>query len=147
MANVIYRGPSKDEPETVSDKTVAGAYLPGIMVTESATAFTVATGSDIEKDLLILSNRPFYDQDVATAYASGDTGVAYRPRPGEIYQVRLAGATYAKGAPLTVGASGYLEATSTSERVIAFFEGTAGAVTAGTLNDVRIANSFLTAAA
>lgn len=147
MANVIYRGPVKDEPETVSDKTVAGAYLPGIMVTESATALTVATGSDIEKDLLILSNRRFYGQDVATAYASGDTGVAYRPRPGEIYQVRLAGATYAKGAPLTVGASGYLEATSTSERVIAFFEGTPGAVTAGTLNDVRIANSFLTASA
>ena len=142
MANVIYRGPIKDEPETVSDKTVAGAYLPGILVTESASALTIATGADIEKDLLILSNRRFYDQDVATAYASGDTGVAYRPRPGEMYQVRLAGATYAKGAPLTVGASGYLEATATGERVIAFFEGAPGAVTAGALADVRIANSF-----
>lgn len=146
MANVIYRGPIKDEPETVSDKKVAGAYLPGILVTESATQLTVATGSNIEDDLLILSNRRFFGQDVATAYASGDTGVAYRPRPGEIYQVRLAGATYAKGATLTVGASGYLEATSTSERVVAFFEGTAGAVTAGALADVRIANSFNTAA-
>ena len=110
MANVIYRGPIKDEPETVSDKTVAGAYLPGILVTESATALTVATGSNIEDDLCILSNRRFFGQDVATAYASGDTGVAYRPRPGEVYQVRLAGATYAKGDGLTVGASGYLEA-------------------------------------
>lgn len=142
MPNVIYRGPIKDEPETVSDKTVAGAYLPGILVTESATAFTLATGSNIEDDLCILSNRRFFGQDVATAYASGDTGVAYRPRPGEIYQVRLAGATYAKGDGLTVGASGYLEAAATGERVMAFFEGTAGAVTAGTLNDVRIANSF-----
>ncbi len=146
MANVIYRGPIKDEPETVSDKKVAGAYLPGILVTESATQLTVATGSNIEDDLLILSNRAFSGQDVATAYASGDTGVAYRPRPGEIYQVRLAGATYAKGDTLTVGASGYLEATSTSERVVAFFEGTAGAITAGALADVRIANSFNTAA-
>lgn len=146
MANVIYRGPIKDEPETVSDKKVAGAYLPGILVTESATQLTVATGSNIEDDLLILSNRRFFGQDVATAYASGDTGVAYRPRPGEIYQVRLAGATYAKGDTLTVGASGYLEATSTAERVVAFFEGTAGAVTAGALADVRIANSFNTAA-
>lgn len=145
MANVIYRGPIKDEPETVSDKTVAGAYLPGIMVTESATAFTVATAANMEDDLLILSNRRFYDQGVATAYASGDTAVAYRPRPGEIYQVRLAGATYAKGDTLTVGASGYLEATTTSERVMAFFEGTPGAVTAGDLADVRIANGFLTA--
>ncbi len=147
MANVIYRGPIKDEPETVSDKTVAGAYLPGILVTESATEFTVATAADIEADLLVLSNRRFYDQDVATAYTSGDTGVAYRPRPGEIYQVRLAAATYAKGDPLTVGASGYLTAAGTSERVIAFFEGTAGAITAGALTDVRIANSFLTASA
>ena len=107
--NVIYRGPIKDEPETVSDKTVAGAYLPGILVTESASALTVATGANIEDDLLVLSNRRFYGQDVATAYASGDTGVAYRPRPGEIYQVRVAATTYAKSDPLTVGASGYLE--------------------------------------
>lgn len=146
MANVIYRGPIKDEPETVN-KPVAGAYLPGIMVTESATALTVAVAADMEKDLLILSNRRFVGQDVATAYASGDTGVAYRPRPGEIYQVRLAGATYAYNAPLTVGASGYLEATSTAEKVVAYFQGTPGAITAGALADVRIANSFLTAAA
>ena len=147
MANVIYRGPIKDEPETVSDKTVAGAYLPGILVTESATALTVATAADIEADLLILSNRRFYDQGVGDAYASGDTGVAYRPRPGEIYQIRLAAATYAKGAPLTIGASGYLTAAAAGERVVAFFEGVAGAITAGTLNDVRIANSFNIAAA
>jgi hypothetical protein len=146
MVNVIYRGPIKDQPETVSNKTVAGAYLPGIIVTEGASALTVATGSDMETDLLILSNADFAGQDVATAYTSGDTGVAYRPRPGELYQVRLAGATYAAKATLTVGASGYLEATSTAEKVVAYFEGTAGAITAGTLNDVRIANSFLTAA-
>lgn len=145
--NVIYRGPIQNEPETVSDKTVAGAYLPGIMVTESATAFTVATAADIEKDLLILSNRRFYGQDLATVYASGDTGVAYRPRPGEVYQARLAAATYAKGDKLTIGASGYLTKTSTAERVIAFFDDTPGAFSAGDLADVRIANSFLTAAA
>ena len=145
--NVIYRGPIKDEPETVSDKKVAGAYLPGILCTESATQLTVAAAADIEKDLVILSNRRFYDQDIATAYASGDTAVAYRPRPGEIYQVRVAATTYAKGDPLTVGASGYLEDASTSERVIAFFEDTPGAYSAGDLADVRIANSFLTAAA
>jgi hypothetical protein len=147
MANVIYRGPIKDQAETVSDKTVAGAYLPGVLVTEGASALTIASASSLTDDLLILSNADYAGQDVATAYTSGDSGVAYRPRPGEVYQVRLAGATYAAKAPLTVGASGYLEATSTSERVIAYFEGTAGAITAGTLNDVRIANTFMTAAA
>ncbi|MAN65356.1 hypothetical protein [uncultured Hyphomonas sp.] len=144
--NVIYRGPIKDEPETVSDKTVAGAYLPGILVTESASALTVATGANIEDDLLVLSNRRFYGQDVATAYASGDTGVAYRPRPGEIYQVRVAATTYAKSDPLTVGASGYLEDAAAGERVLAFFEDTPGAYSAGDLADVRIANSFNIAA-
>lgn len=147
MPNVIYRGPIKDEPETVSHLTVAGAYLPGILVTASATALTVATASDIESELLILSNRRFYNQDLATAYVSGDTGVAYRPRPGEVYQVRLAAATYAVGDNLTIGASGYLTKAGASERVLATYQGVAGAVSAGALADVRIANSFNTAAA
>lgn len=147
MSNVIYRGPIKDEPETVSDKTVAGAYLPGILVTEGAAVLTVATASNIEDDLLVLSNSRFTGQDVATAYTSGDTGVAYRPRPGEIYNARLAGATYAKGDALTVGASGYFVAAAAGERVLAFFEGTAGAISAGALDDVRIANSFNLASA
>lgn len=145
--NVIYRGPIQSEPQTVSDKTVAGAYLPGILVTESATEMTVATATDIEADLLVLSNRRFYDQGVTTAYAAGETGVAYRPQPGEVYQVRLAAATYAKGDKLTVGASGYLTKTGLSERVVATFDDTPGALTAGALADVRIANSFMTASA
>ena len=142
MANVIYRGPINAQPETVSNKTVTGAYQPGILVIESATEFTVGTAANIEDDLSILANVDFAGQDVATAYAADDTGVAYRPRPGEIYQVRLAAATYAKGDALTIGASGYLTAAAAGERVVAFFEGTAGAITAGALQDVRIANSF-----
>jgi len=144
--NVIYRGPIKDEPETVNDKTVAGAYLPGVLVTESATALTVATAADMQEQLLVLSNVRFKDQDVATAYTSGDTGVAYRPRPNEIYQVRLAAATYAKGAPLTIGASGYLTAVGDEEVVYAYFDDTPGAFTAGSLADVRWANQITTPA-
>ena len=145
--NVIYRGPAGKQPETVSDRTVAGAYEPGILVTDSGSALTVAaTGTDDEKDLLILGNRDFAGQDVATAYASGDTGVAFRPVPGERYQVQLAAATYAVGDRLTLGATGYLEAAAAGERVLAFFDDTAGAFSAGDLADVRIANSFNRAA-
>lgn len=144
--NVIYRGPIKDEPETVSNKTVAGAYKPGVLVTESASALTVATASDMQEQLLVLSNQRYKDQDVETAYTSGDTGVAYRPRPGEIYQVRMANATYALGAPLTIGANGYLTAVGDEEVIYAFYEGTVGAVTAGTLEDVRWANMTTTPA-
>jgi len=146
MANVIYRGPIKDQAETVN-KPIVGTPLPGIMVVEAAATLTTAVAADMAKDLLVLSNAEFAGQDVATAYVAGNTAVAYRPRPGEIYQVRLAGATYAYNDPLTVGASGYLEATSTAEKVVAYFQGTAGAISAGVLTDVRIANSFLTAAA
>lgn len=145
--NVIFRGPIEGpQPETVN-LPVAGAYLPGILVTASATALTVATAANIEDELLILSNLEFKDQTLADAYTSGDTGVAYRPNPGQVFQARLANATYAKGDKLTIGASGYLTKTSTSERVIAYFDDTPGAYTAGALADVRIANSFLTAAA
>lgn len=141
MANVIYRGPVQEEPETIN-LPVAGAYLPGIVVKNVANVLTVATATDTAADLMILSNSRFMGQDLATAYTSGDTGVAYKPEPQQVYQARLAAGTYAKGDALTIGASGYLEAAIAGERVLAFFDGTAGAVTAGTLHDVRIANSF-----
>lgn len=144
--NVIYRGPAGRTPESGPTRVLAGAYSPGILCTESASTLTVATASDIEAELVLLGNRDFAGQDLETAYASGDTGVWYRPQPGEIWQVRLASATYAKGDKLTIGASGYLTKTSTAERVIAYFDDTPGAYSAGDLADVRIANSFLTAA-
>jgi hypothetical protein len=143
--NVIYRGPIKDEPETIN-LPVAGAYLPGILVTESASALTVATASDMQEELLVLSNARYVGQDVTTAYTSGDTGVAYRPRPNELYQVRMANATYAKGAALTIGASGYLTAVGDEEVIYAYFDDTPGAYSAGDLADVRWANQSTTPA-
>ncbi len=143
--NVIYRGPIEKEPQTISDRTVAGAYLPGILVTDDGSELTVATASDMGEKLYVLSNRRFYDQDIATAYASGDTGVAYEPLPGEVYQVRLAAGTYAKGDKLTVGASGYLTAAVDSpagDVVVAYFDDTAGTFSAGGLADVKIASAF-----
>lgn len=145
--NVIYRGPAGRTPIGNEARVTAGAYLPGILCTDDGSTLTVATGSNMEAELVLLGNRDFAGQDLATAYASGDTAVSYFPQPGEVWQVRLAAATYAVGAALTVGDSGYLEATSTSERVMAYFQDTAGAYSAGALADVRIANGFLTASA
>ena len=142
--NVIYRGPVANEPQTVN-QLVAGAYSPGILCTSNGTTLTVATASDMGERVFVLSNRRFYDQDVTTAYASGDTGVAYEPKPGEVYQVRLANATYAKGDKLTLTASGYLAKAVDSpagDVVYAYYDDTAGAVTAGALNDVVWANAF-----
>jgi len=141
--NVIYRGPvtSGHQPRTISDKTVAGAYLPGTFV-EAAADTLVQLTTALAKLPMILSNVDFKDQDIATAYASGDTGVAYHLEPGQIYQARLAAATYAKGAPLTIGAAGRLTAATAATPVIAFFDDTPGAYSAGGLADVIIANTY-----
>jgi hypothetical protein len=146
--NVIYRGPvtSGWQPRTVSDKTVAGAYLPGTFVEEAADTLVQLTTA-LAKLPMILGNMDFKDQDIATAYTSGDTGVAYHLEPGQVYQARLAAATYAKDAPLTIGAAGRLTAATAATPVVAFFSDTPGAYSAGDLADVIIANTYTVPAA
>ena len=146
--NVIYRGPvtSGWQPRTVTDKPVAGAYLPGTFVEETATQLVQLTTA-LAKLPMILGNMDFKDQDVATAYASGDSGVAYHLEPGQVYQARVAAATYTLNQPLTIGASGRLTAATAATPVVAFFSDTPGAKSAGDLVDVIIANTYTVPAA
>lgn len=146
--NVIYRGPVTTgwQPRTVTNKPVAGAYLPGTFVEETATTLAQITTA-LGKLPMILGNLDFKDQDVATAYTSGDTGLAYHLEPGQVYQARVAAATYAKDAPLTIGAAGRLTAATAATPVVAFFSDTPGAKSAGDLVDVIIANSYTVPAA
>lgn len=149
--NVIYRGPIDRQPRTVN-LPLAGAYLPGTLATSDGSTLTQSTASDMGERILVLGVRDFYGQgqDVstapaATAYASGDTGVAYEPNPGDVFQVRLAAATYAKGDKLTLDASGRLAKAVDSpagDVVYAYFDDTAGAFSAGDLADVIWANAF-----
>jgi len=145
--NVIYRGPvtSGWQPRT-SNKPVAGAYLPGTFVEETASGLTQLTTA-LAKLPMILGNLDFKDQGINTAYASGDTGIAYHLEPGQIYQARVAAATYAKDAPLTIGASGRLTAATAATPVVAFFSDVPGSKSAGDLVDVIIANSYTVPAA
>jgi len=143
--NVIYRGPITTQPRTVN-KPVAGAYLPGTFVEETATELVQITTA-LAKRPLLLMNMDFKDQDVATAYADEDTGIALELEPGMVVQARVAAATYAKGAPLTVAASGRLAAATAATVVVAFFDDTPGAKSAGDLVDVIIANSYTVPAA
>lgn len=138
--NSIFRGPTEKQPITKS-LPVAGAYLPGTFVEETATQLVQITTA-LAKRPLLLANREFYDQTVTTAYASGDTGVAFEIEPGMVFQAAMAAATYAKGAPLTIGAAGRLTAATTGTIVVAFYDGTVGAVLAGALQDVIIANFY-----
>lgn len=141
-----YTGPADRTPKTVSDKTVAGAYLPCTFVTEGASTLTQATA--VAPMLRLLLNRDFYSTDffastnpLLTAYASGDTGIAAVLEPGQRYLVAVAAATYAYGDPLTVAAAGRLGAAGATAVVVAYAL-QAGARNAGDLIEVEIANFY-----
>jgi len=139
--NTIFRGPITHQPISVS-KPVAGAYMPGTFVEETATELVQITTS-LAKLPLILSTLEFKDQTVTDAYADEDTGIAFALVPGMVVQASLAAATYALNAPLKIAASGRLAAATTAgDIVIAFFSDTPAAYSAGDLADVTIANSY-----
>lgn len=141
MAHVIFRGPPSRVARTIN-LPVTTAALPGSMVVVVGATLVVAVAADREKNLLILSNKDFFGQDVETVYTANETAVAYQPEPTLQFQVRLAADTYAVGDALSIGALGRLRKALTTETVIARFTGTAGAIVAGVLSDVEIANSF-----
>ena len=142
----IYRGPADRQPKTVSDKTVAGAYLPGTFVTEGASTLTQATA--FGPNVRLLGNRDFYSEGaftatdpLLTAYASGDTGVAYVLEPTHQYQAAVAAATYTWGQELTIAAAGRLAAAATGNVVVGYAR-SAGAKSAGDLIDFEVANHY-----
>jgi hypothetical protein len=143
--NSIFRGPVSDsrQPRTVN-KPVATALLPGTFVEETATQLTVLTTAVAELPM-ILGNQDYYNQDIAQAYVAGDTGVAYHLEPGQVYQVRMAAATYTLNQPLTIGAAGRATAAVATSIVVAFYSDVPGAVAADGLRDVIIANSYTAA--
>lgn len=148
MPNRVYRGPADRQPKTLSNRTVNGALLPCTGVFVSATQFSQATAPTGGR-LVLLGNRDFYStaqfdatDPLLTAYASGDTGVAYVLEPGQEYQWALAAATYTHGQELTVGAAGRLTAAASTNVVVAYYDGATGAKSAGDLGDVVIANAY-----
>ena len=147
MASRVYRGPNDRQPKTVGSKTVAAALLPCTFVTEGATTLAAATAPG--PMVRLLGNRDFYSEGaftatdpLLTAYASGDTGIAYTLEPGQIYQVALAAATYTFGQELTIAAAGRAAAAASTNIVVGYFRGTPGAFSAGALADVEIANFY-----
>ena len=141
--NVVFRGPIDRQPIT-KNLPVAGAYMPGTMVEATATQLSQITTA-AGKRPLVLANVDFKDQDIATAYVSGDTGVAYEPLPNDVFQVRVAAATYTKGQEMTIAASGRLAAAASTNIVVAFYDDVLTARSAGDLADVIWANYYVKA--
>lgn len=149
MAKRVYLGPTDRQPRTVSDKTVAGAYLPATFVTEGASTLTQATAPT--GLLRLLANRDFYSEGhftttdpLLTAYASGDTGVAYVLEVGQEYQAAAAAATYSFAQELTVGASGRLVA-AVSTNIVVGFAKEGGARNAGDMLAFEVARPYVKA--
>jgi hypothetical protein len=117
---VIYRGPVAREAQAI-DLPVVGAYFPGIVVNINSTNKLVAATTGTGR-LLILSNRRFIGQDIRTAYAVNETGVAYCITPEQQYCVKVATGTYTQGQELTVGAGGVLKAAVAGNVVNFFFD-------------------------
>lgn len=146
MSRTMFRGPNGRQPVTTDARVVAAALLPATFVTESATQFTQATANG--PNLRLLAARDFFSQEqlnanepLLTAYASGDTGVAYVIEPGQRYLVAAAAATYTFGQALTVGAAGRVANAATTNVVVAFSR-QAGVLAAGALLEVEIANFY-----
>lgn len=145
--NVIYLGPVTKEPQTI-DRACTGALVPGGLAYLNGAVLTIAAAAQDGLELFIINNRREIGQDVATAYTSGDLANAYKPVPGEIYQVRMAAETFAVGDKLTTGASGRLTKTIAAADITqAYFADTAGAYSAGDLAAVTWAGAGGTAIA
>lgn len=144
--NRIFRG-ARENPRTISDRTVSGALLPGTAVFVGATQLTQATSASGGR-LALLGDRDFYGtfgtatDPLLTPYASGETGIAYLLEPQDEVQWAMAAATYTNGQELTVAASGRLAAATTGSVVVAHFDQAGGALSAGALADVCVCNFY-----
>ena len=144
--NRIYRGPMHRQPETVSDKTVAAALLPGTFVVEGAATLTQATTP--VGLVRLLANRDFYStghldavNPLLAPYATGETAVAYKVEPGQQYNAAAAAATYTFGQELTVAAAGRVAGAIAGNIVVGFCQ-QAGVAGAGALIDIEISHFY-----
>src|SRR5690606_15521280 len=144
MPNRIYRGPvaAGIEPRTVN-LPLAGAYLLGVFVTSACAELSVVAAAT--SNMLQFSIREFYSQDITTAYASGDTGVAYRLMPGMEVYARFDADDYDFGDPLTVSSNGRLALATSDDVVVAYFDQADATLGNGAFADIVIANSYTVA--
>lgn len=144
--NMIWRGRIDKQPHTVN-LPVTGTLLPGTLVEDVAGVLTTLTTA-MKKNFYVLGELDIIGRSVATAYADGETAIAYECEDHQVYQCRMAAATYAKGDALTIGASGRMTKASTiSTVVVAYFSDDNLVASAGDLADCIIANAHTTAAA
>lgn len=149
MNRIFRSGSGVPRPRTITDKTVAGAYLPGTAVFIGAAQLTQATSASGGR-LAILGDRDYYSagginlatDPLMTPYAAGESGVAYLPKPDDEFAMAMAAGTYVTGQELTVAAAGRLAAAVAGNIVVAHYDQAGKTVAAGELADVVVSNFY-----
>ncbi|MBK1685525.1 hypothetical protein [Rhodoferax fermentans] len=149
MANRIFRS-ARGNPRTITDRAVAGAYLPGTAVFVGASTLTQATAASGGR-LALLGDQDFCSlfsfafsiiEPLMTPYTSGQNGVAYLLKPGDEVLWAMAAGTYATGQELTISSGGRLAAAVSGNIVVAHYDQGSATVPAGYLADVCVANRY-----
>lgn len=146
MVNRIFRS-ARENPRTISDKTVSGALLPGTAVFVGATQLTQAAAVSGGR-LALLGDREYYGlasattEPLMTPYVSGDSAIAYLLEPDHEVLWAMAAGTYTTGQELTVAASGRLAAAVSTNIVVAHFDQAGATLAAGALADVCVSNFY-----
>lgn len=152
MTSRIFRS-ARDNPRTISDKTVSGALLPCTAVFIGGYQLTQASSASGGR-LALLGDRDFYgsltaafnsNDSLLTPYVSGESGIAYVLKPLMEVIWAMAAGTYASGQELTVAASGRLAAAASGNIVVAHYDQAGSAVPSGYLADVCVANFYMKA--
>lgn len=87
--NVIYRGSAEGNKPVQTEAIAAAALTPGMLLFKSSGQFALynTDGAGAGVKLYVCDLNFLRQGGVADTYASGDTAVAFEPRPGERYNV------------------------------------------------------------
>lgn len=90
--NVIFRGDVAITRPIQDEAIAAAALTPGYLVFKSAGQFAVhaTAGGGAETKLYVTDLNTLLQGDTSTQWPSGDTAVAFEPRPGERYNMVVA---------------------------------------------------------
>lgn len=140
--HTIFRG-SAETVKPIQDEAVAAAALtPGQLLFKSSGSFTqhATDGGGAEVKLYVCDLNFLLQGDVDTTYASGDTAVAFEPRPGERYRMRVAATQNitALDTPLASNGDGTLRiGVPATDDIICYADEVINVTAAGTLVNVK----------
>ena len=120
--NKIFAGPVSENVPQTREAPADVALLPGTFVVESGGKFVYAT-TNVAGDIYVVEENYLALKGVNVAYAAGETAVGLKMLDEQLFNVRVpTGVNVAKGAPISIGASGKAKLAAATNYVIAYAE-------------------------